>query len=75
MIAFSCSHCQRELRAKDDMAGRAVKCPGCGQATRIPAPAPAARAGKVQVLDAATPRLAALPRAGQGVVSFVALQS
>ncbi len=43
MISFSCSSCQKKLSTKDDLAGRKVKCPGCGQLTAIPAKVPAAR--------------------------------
>jgi hypothetical protein len=52
MIHFTCPSCGRALRAKDDMAGKKSKCPGCGHAVSIdppevvpivePEPAPAA---------------------------------
>jgi hypothetical protein len=41
-ISVTCQGCKKKLQAKAALAGKAVKCPGCGQAVRIPAaPAPA----------------------------------
>jgi serine/threonine protein kinase/predicted RNA-binding Zn-ribbon protein involved in translation (DUF1610 family) len=37
MIALSCSACQKKLAVKADLAGKQVKCPGCGQLTIVPA--------------------------------------
>ena len=36
MIDFSCHVCSRKLRAKDESAGKKVKCPGCGQIVAVP---------------------------------------
>lgn len=44
-ITFACSSCSQPLKVKDELAGRAVKCPKCGQAARVPAPAPQIQAG------------------------------
>ena len=41
MIAISCSACQKKLSVKDDLAGKKVKCPGCGQVTTVRAPSAA----------------------------------
>jgi serine/threonine protein kinase len=41
-IRFPCPHCARELKCKPELAGKKVKCPGCGQAAPVPALAPAA---------------------------------
>ncbi len=37
MIQFTCASCGKRVRAKDELAGRMAKCPGCGQPIRIPA--------------------------------------
>jgi predicted RNA-binding Zn-ribbon protein involved in translation (DUF1610 family) len=36
-ISVACPSCERELKVKDELAGRKVKCPGCGEAVTIPA--------------------------------------
>ena len=41
MIAYSCSTCQKKLSVKPELAGKRVKCPGCGQVTLVPALVPA----------------------------------
>jgi hypothetical protein len=38
MIAFCCPACQKKVSARDEMAGKKGKCPGCGRAVSIPAP-------------------------------------
>src|SRR5438105_2868131 len=40
MITFACSRCSRKLRVKDDLAGRQVKCPGCGERVSVAAERP-----------------------------------
>lgn len=35
-IVFSCQ-CGKKLQAKEEYAGKSVKCPGCGQVVKIPA--------------------------------------
>ncbi len=35
MLTITCSSCQRKLSAKEDAAGKKVKCPGCGQVTTV----------------------------------------
>lgn len=37
-IQFQCQKCSKVLKVKDEHAGKAAKCPGCGQALGIPAP-------------------------------------
>ena len=37
MIAITCSACQKKLSVKDNLAGKKVKCPGCGEVTAVPA--------------------------------------
>lgn len=46
MILFACTFCQKMLSIKEELAGKKVKCSGCGQVTVVPAkvatPTPAA---------------------------------
>ena len=37
MLAFNCSSCQKKLSVKENLVGKKVKCPGCGQLTAVPA--------------------------------------
>ena len=37
-IEVHCSHCQKLLRVKAELAGKRVKCPACGQPLTIPLP-------------------------------------
>src|SRR5262249_28510292 len=30
-------HCEKKMKVRDDLVGRRVKCPGCGQAVAVPA--------------------------------------
>lgn len=41
MIAIKCPKCQKLLRVRPEMAGKAARCPGCQQAFAVPAPRPA----------------------------------
>jgi len=41
-IAVSCKQCGKSFKAKDELAGRAVRCPGCHSPLKIPSAAPAA---------------------------------
>jgi serine/threonine protein kinase/formylglycine-generating enzyme required for sulfatase activity len=41
MIAFRCAHCNKDLKVKDDLAGKKVKCPSCGKIGVVPQTAPA----------------------------------
>ena len=36
-ISFACPSCEHRLKVKDDLAGRKVKCPGCGSGVVVPA--------------------------------------
>lgn len=41
-IEFRCAQCDKKLKVKDELAGKKIKCPGCGEATAVPkAAAPA----------------------------------
>jgi hypothetical protein len=35
-ISIQCPTCRKKLKARDDLAGKRVKCPGCGQPVLIP---------------------------------------
>src|ERR1019366_1522024 len=37
MISFSCPHCSKSLRVKDELAGKKGKCPNCAQFVAAPA--------------------------------------
>jgi phage FluMu protein Com len=37
-ITFRCEHCQKDIKAPDEAAGKRGKCPFCGQSNYIPAP-------------------------------------
>jgi hypothetical protein len=41
-ISLSCVSCQRKIKAKDEHAGRKIKCPECGQVLTVPPAVPAA---------------------------------
>jgi len=36
MISFACDKCNKQLKVKDELAGKKVKCPGCGQTVVAP---------------------------------------
>src|SRR5262245_49690262 len=46
MIAFTCTSCRKKLSAKDDLAGKKVKCPGCGAVASVPRASAATLAGQ-----------------------------
>jgi eukaryotic-like serine/threonine-protein kinase len=37
MLPLTCSSCQKKLSVKEDLAGKKIKCPGCGAITAVPA--------------------------------------
>ena len=37
-MKFSCPHCQKTLKVKDELAGKKAKCPGCQKVIVIPKP-------------------------------------
>ena len=39
-IRVLCPSCQKKLNAKEELAGKRVKCPGCGQVLVVAAPDP-----------------------------------
>ena len=55
MIGLVCSACGKNLKVKEENAGKRVKCPGCGQLMQVPAvgrDALAAAANEPGVLNA-----------------------
>ncbi len=38
MIALTCLHCDKNLKVKDELAGKKVRCPQCKQALEVPVP-------------------------------------
>lgn len=38
-IEFRCKKCDKKLKVKDELAGKKIKCPGCGAGTAVPAAA------------------------------------
>src|SRR5262249_54564884 len=38
MISCRCAGCGKDLKVKDELAGKMVKCPGCGKPVAVPAP-------------------------------------
>ena len=83
MIRFACAHCGKGLKAPPDKQGALARCPGCGQKTRIPAPAAAGGPAEpaepeielVLVTDAEPPAAGRSPlrRVLRGVVAVVAV--
>jgi hypothetical protein len=53
-IVFSCG-CGKQLRARDEFAGRKIKCPGCQAVLLIPAPADASAAAAAKPVSATQP--------------------
>ncbi len=37
-IPFSCSECEKQLRVKDELAGKRIKCPECAAVVLVPNP-------------------------------------
>ena len=35
-IEVSCAECDKELRVKDELAGKKIKCPGCAAVIAVP---------------------------------------
>jgi formylglycine-generating enzyme required for sulfatase activity len=76
MIAFTCASCRKRLSARDEQAGKRVKCPGCGQAVTVPQGSESLagqhRSGSVSLEDARTlppeapsgPQVRTLPPSG-----------
>jgi hypothetical protein len=61
MLPFACGRCGRKLQVPDELAGKAVKCGGCGHVTHAPRPATVSSGGPGQppTLPSVTPGPAA----------------
>src|SRR5579885_701557 len=55
MLTFACTSCQKKLSVKEELAGKRVKCPGCGQVIAAPAAAAPAVTGSRGMTEIATP--------------------
>jgi len=66
MIAFQCPHCFTDLKAKDELAGKKIKCRSCGEAVRVNANPPPSE----EDVAFATPRGARLPRRRKGAAKL-----
>jgi hypothetical protein len=55
MIVFQCPHCFTDLKARDELAGKKIKCRSCGKAVRVDADPPS------EDEEFAAPRGARLP--------------
>jgi hypothetical protein len=53
-IAFTCEHCGKTLKVRDDLGGRRVKCPQCQNVVRVPAGEPTAEKWFLQTEDGET---------------------
>src|SRR4051794_12887314 len=42
-ISIQCGGCQKKLKTKDELAGKRVKCPGCGLLILVPVALPASQ--------------------------------
>ena len=42
-LSVQCPGCDKNLKAKDELAGKRIKCPGCGQVLVAPAAKPASQ--------------------------------
>src|SRR2546423_214954 len=48
-IPFSCPECDKQLRVKDELAGKKIKCPGCAETIAVPDDEPPTN-GKVKAV-------------------------
>src|SRR5581483_9248684 len=80
MICFECPGCSRQIKVKDELAGKKGKCPGCGMLITGPTasqklPAVVPQAGKVSPAPGPRPmgdNTRALPTQGNAEASTVA---
>ncbi|MCC6661331.1 MAG: PH domain-containing protein [Phycisphaerales bacterium] len=62
MILLKCDRCDRVLEAPDDLAGRKIECPACGDVNLVPAALAApAQPGALSAIPAASPAKPATP--------------
>lgn len=46
-ISVQCPSCAKRLKTKDELAGKKIKCPGCGQVLPVPGGAPAGEPSRI----------------------------
>src|SRR5262249_41809249 len=69
ILTVTCGGCQKKMNVRATLAGKAVKCPGCGQPVKVPAPATADEGEEwMEVNEAAAPppEEAPAPKKGGG---------
>jgi hypothetical protein len=64
MLVVSCPECRKELKIKDDLAGKRIKCPGCGAMFLVPVPSAPAETAVSASPPAPSPTPAVEPVAG-----------
>ena len=74
MIRMVCLSCGKKLHAKDELAGRMAKCPGCGQPIQIPFPAEIAEPSNTIPLDDAEPGEHVIPASEEHVATRHAVE-
>jgi formylglycine-generating enzyme required for sulfatase activity len=65
MIAFACPSCHKKLKVDDELAGKKVRCPGCGTVLAVPQAA-ATLASQGEPRSASLPDVKTLPPRNQG---------
>jgi hypothetical protein len=71
-IAVQCPQCGKQLRVKDELAGRKGKCPQCQATIQIPAAGPVPVAAAAAVKASPKPQAAAVAAAGNGDAAALA---
>jgi len=61
LLTVTCAGCQQKLKARADLAGKAIKCPRCGKAVKVPAPQPAEDEGEWLEVNEAVVAAAPVP--------------
>lgn len=69
-ISFACESCAATLKVKDELAGKRVKCPKCGQPTAVSAAVPEGNLLPEEPPPAPAPRPAAAPGRPRAASSF-----
>src|SRR5262245_24951114 len=61
MIALHCPTCHKKLSIKDELAGKKIKCPGCGNPIAVPQAAAATLASQVRTGSASLEKERTMP--------------
>src|SRR4051794_5263888 len=70
-ISIQCPTCEKKLKAKDELAGKRIKCPNCGEGVVIPSADPASQRVSAKGLSP----IESPPRRGQKAVTSPAPSS